>query len=211
MINLQSQPLLARSPLAHEKSRRMGRPDGAAGLSLRPIPDPWFIHLAARQVAGDKGHETLAKTVMQKFGGGLPPNPIRVAHQGLDILWAGPRQWFFFVQNRQDRADLRGELSGAVKDLAAITDQSDGRVFLQVAGTAWRDCLASLLPIDLHPRVFMGDSVAITHAHHMPAMIWGDGEQAAILAVPRAYADSLFHALVAAGSRFGIDWLGAEG
>lgn len=208
MINHSPTRLKSRPALATEPSRRIGRQDGTAGLHVTLVPDPIFISLAARKQAGSPQISELAKMWRGHFGTDLPTTPHHVAYKTGAAIWAGAHQWFIYVQNRADNPALLENMAASLGEAASLTDQSDGRVFLDVAGAAWRDALASLVPIDLHQRVFTPDSVALTHAHHIPTVIWGTATGGAMLAAPRAYAQSLFHAVTEAGARFGLEWRG---
>jgi sarcosine oxidase, subunit gamma len=85
----------------------------------------------------------------------LPTEPCTAAAKGqIGALWLGPDQWLLTCP-ASDVAGLIGALRAALADAhAAITDLSDGRVALRVAGPSARDVLAKGTPLDLHPREF---------------------------------------------------------
>jgi sarcosine oxidase subunit gamma len=85
----------------------------------------------------------------------LPTEPCTAAAKGqIGALWLGPDQWLLTCP-ASDVAGLIGALRAALADAhAAITDLSDGRVALRVAGPSARDVLAKGTPLDLHPRAF---------------------------------------------------------
>jgi sarcosine oxidase, subunit gamma len=85
----------------------------------------------------------------------LPTEPCTAAAKGqIGALWLGPDQWLLTCP-ASDVAGLIGALRAALADAhAAITDLSDGRVALRVAGPSGRDVLAKGTPLDLHPRAF---------------------------------------------------------
>lgn len=120
------------------------------------------------------------------------PGPGRVlACDGVRYLWAGPEAWLVMAED----AELEARILAAASGLAAVTDQSDGRVVFLVSGAS---ILAKLLPVDLHEGVFGPDATALTLAGHVPVQIWREGGDFAV-ACFRSYAGSLHHALVEAG------------
>jgi sarcosine oxidase subunit gamma len=85
----------------------------------------------------------------------LPSEPCTSAGRDqIGALWLGPDQWLVtcpFTEVPRTLASLREALAGVH---AAITDISDGRVALRVAGPSAREVLAKGCPLDLHPRSF---------------------------------------------------------
>jgi len=53
----------------------------------------------------------------------------------------------------------------------AVTDQSDGWVWLRLVGPKATDVLARLVPLDLRPAAFPDDACAKTLLGHMPVLI----------------------------------------
>ncbi len=120
------------------------------------------------------------------------PGPGKVlALDGVMYLWAGPEAWLVMAEDPA----LAARLTACAAGLAAVTDQSDGRVVFLVTGAA---ILAKLAPVDLHDSVFGPDSTALTLAGHVPVQIWREADAFAV-ACFRSYAVSLHHALVEAG------------
>ena len=91
----------------------------------------------------------------------LPTEPNTSATKGsITALWLGPDEWLltcpvddtaFFINS------LREALNGTH---CAITEVSDARVALFLAGPGARDVLAKGCPLDLHPRSFTAGSCA---------------------------------------------------
>jgi sarcosine oxidase subunit gamma len=74
-----------------------------------------------------------------------------------------------------------------LEGLAAVVDQSDGWAGLGLTGTAARDVLARLVPLDLDPSVFPPGAAARSQLRHVPLLlvaVAGGFE----LMVPRSYA-----------------------
>jgi methylglutamate dehydrogenase subunit D len=119
------------------------------------------------------------------LGGALPP-PGGLARVGEGrVLWSGIGQWF---------------VQGPVPDLvglAALSDQSDAWVGLQLSGPAAADVLARLAPLDLHPDAFPPGSVARTLLRHLACLLVAGADGFEIL-VMRSFARSAVHDLTGA-------------
>jgi sarcosine oxidase subunit gamma len=148
--------------------------------------------LTLASLAAAKGkREALAAAIEAKYGLALPSTPARVAGDGIAFLWSGPDQWIAMAE-RTDGRDLEVELKPLVAGFAAVTDQTDARAILRIAGPRSREVLAKGVPIDLHPRAFAPGSVAITHASHIGVILWQlDAVPTYELAVFRSFAQSL--------------------
>jgi sarcosine oxidase subunit gamma len=85
----------------------------------------------------------------------LPTEPCTAARKAqIGALWLGPDQWLVTCP-ASEVGGLVGALRAALGGVhAAITDLTDGRVALRVAGPSARDVLAKGTPLDLHPRAF---------------------------------------------------------
>ncbi len=83
---------------------------------------------------------------------------------------------------------------------AGLIDISDARAVLRLAGAAAPTILASLLPIDLHPRAFQPGHVATTVAAHIGVQIRQlDAAPTYELSCLRSFAGSLWRAVELAG------------
>jgi sarcosine oxidase, subunit gamma len=85
----------------------------------------------------------------------LPTEPNSSARKGkVTALWLGPDEWLLTCP-LDDTAFFMNSLREALADArAAITELSDGRVALSLAGPNARDVLAKGCPLDLHPNTF---------------------------------------------------------
>jgi sarcosine oxidase subunit gamma len=124
---------------------------------------------------------------------GLPQRPGWVELDGATILWTAPRQW------------LALHAPGAPPQVpeAHRTTLTGARRILELAGPRAAETLATLLPIDLHPRAFPPGAAAATLGAHVPLLVW----RAAAgfrLACYRSFGQSLWEALVAAGHGRGL-------
>lgn len=128
--------------------------------------------LAMATISARKGTaDAVGDAVRAAYGFDLPAARSFAAADGIMILWSGPQRWLA-VADRGFGRDIEAELLSVLAGSASVTDQSDGRCVVRVAGRHARALLAKGVPIDLHPRVFATGSVATTHANHIGIMIW---------------------------------------
>jgi heterotetrameric sarcosine oxidase gamma subunit len=157
------------------------------------------ISLAApRSIAGIAAFKGNLAALQTALDTALPPPGKQLRHGAVLYLWAGPESWLAIADAADPNFDLT--LAQSCNGLAAVTDQSDGRSILQIAGPAAREALAKLVPIDLHPSAFPPDATALTLAGHIPIQIW-HSTAGFELACFRSYAETLYEALIEA-SRF---------
>ena len=87
---------------------------------------------------------------------------------------------------------------------ASITEQSDGRTIIRIAGPRARDALAKGLAVDLHPRAFKPGDTALTQAAHIGLQIWQLDEAPTYeIAVFRGFARSFWQFLLDAAAEYG--------
>ncbi|ABI61071.1 sarcosine oxidase subunit gamma [Granulibacter bethesdensis] len=132
------------------------------------------------------GHSALRDVFLIGYGIPLPETGKRSAVPGMEVLWNGNGQYLVIGHDPGLASDIRA----AAGSNASVTEQGDGRVILHLCGTAVRDVLAKLIPIDLHPRSFGPEDTAITTMAHVTVQIWHpDRENGFHLAIPRSYAE----------------------
>jgi sarcosine oxidase subunit gamma len=72
----------------------------------------------------------------------------------LACLWLGPDEWLILGPDGREQ-EILTRLCTALGDIhAAVTDVSESRTTIAIAGPKARDLLAKSTSIDLHPRVF---------------------------------------------------------
>ena len=148
--------------------------------------------------------DALRAAIRDAWSADLPLRPRVVEGDGASFVWAGPERWLVASGVRAPD-ELVGVLRGRAEGLAAVCDQSDGRVLLRVSGPFARDVLAKGIPIDLHPSAFPVGSTAITMAAHIGCQLWQvDDTPTYDLAVPRSFAASFRHWLADATAEFEI-------
>jgi sarcosine oxidase subunit gamma len=165
-----------------------------AGATARAI-EP----LSIVSVTAWRGSEAaLADSVRAAFGIALPPAGRWTQAGDLAALWVGPGHWW--VQ-RERAGALFAELAPVVGGDAALIDISDARAVLRISGAAAPTMLASLLPIDLHPRAFQPGHIANTVAAHIGVQIRQlDDTPSYDLSCLRSFAGSLWRSVELAGA-----------
>lgn len=152
---------------------------------------------------GQRG--ALSAKLMEKYGLALPDGPRRVAKGTAALSGLGPRTFLF---QREAGAPLELELTLALGDAAAVTDQSDGYAMLRLSGPRVRAVLEKCVSIDLHDRVFAPGSVASTSCAHLGVILWRLDDQAGFtvfeMAVFRSLARSLWHFVEESAAEFGL-------
>jgi sarcosine oxidase subunit gamma len=85
----------------------------------------------------------------------LPSEPCTAAARDhIGALWLGPDEWLVTCP-AAEVTGLQSALREALAAVhAAITDVTDGRVAIRLAGPSARDVLAKGCPLDLHARAF---------------------------------------------------------
>jgi sarcosine oxidase subunit gamma len=128
---------------------------------------------------------------------------------GLAALWLGPDAWLLTCPPDQT-IQLAGRLRTALADVhAAVTDVSDGRVALRVAGPSARDVLAKGCPLDLHLRAFATGACAqslLAKASVLIHLLGDDARRGPTfdLYVGRSFAHYILAWLEDAGREYGV-------
>jgi methylglutamate dehydrogenase subunit D len=191
-----------RSPLAGVAATgRIGRAIGVAGVCIREITDAEGIAIVARKARS----ADVAAILSRHVGSPVLDAANRAAGNGLAISGTGPGQWLAMSQPTgagMPLDALRADLDG----LAAVTDQGDGRVILEVSGPRARDALAKGIAVDLDPIAFKVGDVAQTSASHIGLQIaLIDAGPTFEIVSARSTAGSLWAWLTASAAEYGID------
>jgi sarcosine oxidase subunit gamma len=119
----------------------------------------------------------------------------------LTFVSIGPRSWLALSENEALADALRQDLG----DAAAISDQSSGYTVLRLAGPKLRATLEKGIGVDLHPRAFRPDDVAITSCAHIGVIIWQIDETPTYeIGVARSFAADFGHWLMQSAAEFGL-------
>jgi sarcosine oxidase subunit gamma len=141
-------------------------PEPITPAAALEVARPRGIRLSERrlgklEVRGDPADRAFMATVGRTLDLLLPTEPNTTAGRGdLVALWLGPDAWLLTCPPGALAAHA-DSLRRALSDVhAAITDVSDGRVALRLAGPNARDVLVKGCPLDLHPSIFATGSCA---------------------------------------------------
>ena len=177
---------------------RFGRPNGTPGLRVHELTDVALASVVARRGQAS----TAAIAAERSFGCTLPDRPrVELGHD-IAFLWTGPAQWLAVAESAT--TDIESTLAGPFAGVAAVFDQSDGRVMLELEGPRVRDVLAKGFSIDLDPRAFAAGHVATTLVSHLNVQLWqvDDAPRYRILVV-RTYFGSFWRWLASSAAEFG--------
>jgi heterotetrameric sarcosine oxidase gamma subunit len=188
--------LHCRSPLEGrlEPDRHGAGPAGDPGVRITERRA-----LALVQVIAQRGRE---KAVAERLG--LDPAPA-LASGSPDgtALWLAPGAWLVVADDHGGGA-LCQTLREQLQDLAAVIDQSHGRVTLRLAGPRARDVLAKGCRLDLHPRVFRPPMCAQTMIAHIGVLVHQtDDVPTYDLFVPAGFALDFLAWLTSSAAEFG--------
>lgn len=145
------EPYLRQTPLTH-----LGLPARAAavveraGVTLAERP-----HRCQVNLRGAPGDAAFLAAVRETTGLDLPLTPnTAVAAGDLAALWLGPDEWLLVAPGGREAELVDGLRRALASQHAAVTDVSEARTVIAVAGPRARELLAKGTSIDLHPREF---------------------------------------------------------
>ena len=195
-----------RSPLAGTaRSSTLGTPGAKPAVIVSERQAGTTVQVIARRGQADAVRQAAATALAIDLSG--TPRHTSAA-SGLSATWSGPGQWL--VSARPGRTStLADELRTALGTLAALVDQSDSRLEIELSGEAVRATLEKLVGIDVHDRSFPVGAVAMTVVAHVPVHVWREpdrnGAVVFVIAGPRSYAPSLWHDVTDAAAEFGCE------
>jgi sarcosine oxidase subunit gamma len=158
---------------------------GGGAVSVRLRDDLTIVSVIARK---DKGQALAARC-------GVRDAPKTSGTGSVTALGVGPASWLFLGASMEELAPLR--------DMASLSDHSDGYAVFEIWGPAARAALAKGVPLDLHPDSFT-DDVIVTVIAHIDAIAWRTSQNRFSIAVLRSYAGSFWHWLSASAAEFGL-------
>ena len=142
---------LRRSPLAHLGLAAKATADNAgADIVLSEI-----AHRCQINLRGNAVDPAFTAALHSVTGLVLPAEANSFSSEGaLSCLWLAPDEWLI-VGSGGGEIEITARLRAALGHLhAAVTDVSEARTTVVIAGPQARDLLAKGTSIDLHPRVF---------------------------------------------------------
>lgn len=173
---------------------------GGPGVRLAVRHPLSIVTVIARKGQGP----ALSRELMRLHGVGCPEPGHSAQGKALTLHWCGFEQWYAVADGLSDGAlyeDLRDGLQG----LAAVCDQSHGRVTLLIAGPRARDVLAKGTPVDLHPRAFGPGRTAVTQMAHVGVHLAQVGPDAFELSVFRGFAENFWDWLTEMSAEYGYE------
>ena len=178
---------------------RANQADSNAGLSMgeRGFLCQWVVR-------GDAGNAVFASAVKDVTGCDLPIEPNTVQGSGyINVLWLGPDEWLIVAP---DGSDAGPRLDEACKDIhAAVTDVSESRTVIVLAGEHARDVLAKGCALDFHARSFVVDQCAQSTLAHMHVIVHQRSDAPEFdVYVHRSFAESLWQWLEDAAAEYGF-------
>jgi heterotetrameric sarcosine oxidase gamma subunit len=177
---------------------RLGRLEGNPGV---------FVELSqhlglASVIGGEDRLDDLARAVSTSYQLILPTTPRVARANGLELIWSGRNQWLA----ASAAPDIARQLATDLKGLAAVSDQSDARAVLRLAGPRVRETLSKGCMVDLHPSAFGAGDVAITAIAHIGVHLWQvDKAPTYELAVFRSMARDFWFWLSNSAAEFGLE------
>jgi heterotetrameric sarcosine oxidase gamma subunit len=205
---------IATTPLSRVYATgRHGVKDGDAGLAMAELTDFELVQVMARRGQWS----AVAQACTEAYGKPAPAKPQAVEANGALLVWSGPDQFLVLSPRGQGSAMERARTAFA--GMASLSEQSEGRSLLWIAGSRARDTLAKVCSLDLHPAVFPAGTAAATSIDHTSVNLWrgedgnaGDrsGEAVFYLLVFATFAESLWHTLLDSGAEYGITINAAE-
>ena len=192
--------IASRSALAGlAKSGALGVSKGVPGVRIREITDFAAIGIIAR-----RGRAAEVAAILSRHVGSPVVDAAKRAGAGaVSITGTAPGQWLAISRGPGTSLDeLRTELAG----LAAVTDQGDGRLIIEVTGPRARDALAKGIAIDLDASVFKVGDAAQTSAAHIGLQIAPIDEAPTFEIISaRSTAASFWSWLESSAAEYGID------
>lgn len=196
---------VATAPLSHVlKSGRHGADKDAAGVAFTDLRDFALVQVMARRGKA----AALGKAAKQHFGTAAPSKPKAVTAGDSLLVWSGPDQ-FLVLSARTGMASPLEPLAESLAGLASLSDQSDARALIRIAGPSARDVLAKFCSLDLHPQEFPVGTAAATSIDHTAVTLWRgadiDGAPVFNLLVFASFAESLWHMMLDSGAEYGLE------
>lgn len=195
--------LLGQSALAGlAKPGALGVSMANPGVRIREVTDFTAITIIARRGKSAEVAAILSRHVESPVLDALQ----RAGTVSLSATGTAPGQWL--AVGRGDGGALLESLRADLSGHAAVTDQGDGRLIVEVAGLRARDALAKGIAIDLDASVFKVGDAAQTNAAHIGLQIALIDETPTFEIVSaRSTAGGFWSWLVASASEYGIEVL----
>lgn len=195
-------PWRARPALAGQHSVSTVPVGEVPGVTLSEHTPGLVLHVSARRGRSADVRRAIGTVI----GCEIPDEARWTPGKAGAVVWSGPGQWLVIADAM---SGIARPMTAALDGSAAIIDQSSSRLMVRLSGCEVRRCLAKVIGLDLHPAIFAVGHAALTDLAHVPVHLWrlpdAEGHAVYILAAPRSYGGSVWHALVAAAAEYGVD------
>ena len=193
---------LGESPLAHLRlpARTRAAPvDVAVTLCERAFRGQFVLR-------GDAADQMFTAAVEQAVGASLPTVPNTANRNGeRAILWLGPDEWLLVVPEGSKEDTLSALTRELVGRHHAVTDTSDGRAIIGLAGARARDVLMKGCSLDLHQRKFTAGQCAQTRLARCQMLLHQiKADPVYDIYVQRSFADYVWRWLEDAAAEYGV-------
>ena len=178
----------------------LGAATGNPGVRIREITEFAALAVIARRGCASEVAAVLAHHV----GSPIADAAKRAEGAALSVTGTAPGQWLVVERggSRNEVERVRAELS----EIAAVTDQGDGRLIIEMSGARARDALAKGIAIDLDASVFkIGDAAQTSAAHIGLQIALLDETPTFEIISARSTAESFWSWLVASAAEYGIE------
>ena len=194
-----------RSALSHFSLHALaGQSKPDAGITVGEI-----AHRAIVNIRGNAGDLVFSTAVKVATGADLPVANTVSAADDIRILWLGPNEWWVVAPDAK-RAELVERLRQSFAGQhTAVTDVSESRTVMSIAGPAARDVLARGVSLDLHPRAFgpgqcaqtgMSKANVVLHQIEAQGTTWPSYE----IYILKSFADYLWRWIALVAEDFGM-------
>jgi heterotetrameric sarcosine oxidase gamma subunit len=181
------------------KPGALGAATGNPGVRIREITEFSAVSVIARHGRAAE----VAAVLSRHVGSPVADAAKRAGNTSLSITGTAPGQWLVVARGSgHELGNIRADLNG----IAAVTDQGDGRLIIEVSGPRARDALAKGIAIDLDASVFKAGDAAQTSAAHIGLQIALIDETPTFEIISaRSTAESFWSWLVASAAEYGIE------
>jgi heterotetrameric sarcosine oxidase gamma subunit len=152
-----------------------------------------------------KDREPALSAALEAHYGIAAPHPRRMTRgEMLDVQWCGDQQYYAIAEGRREGA-LTLELKSRLNGLASVSDQSHGRVIIQLSGPKVRAVLAKGSPVDFHHREFPVGASVPTQMAHVGVHVSRPGEEAFELSLFRGFSEHFWEWLTEQAQELGYE------
>ena len=146
-------------------------------------------------VRGDLGRQAFS-TAVKKITGVAPPDRRRINRvDDRALAWMSPDELLLMLPYDQVQAVV-SEMENALSEThALVCNVSDARAVFRIEGSACREVLAKLAPVDLHPSAFAPGQIRRTRLAQVPAAFWMTDETCFEVMCFRSVAQYVFELL----------------